>query len=56
MTWSFRWVVAMTDVTRILSAKKKDDPADAEQLMPPVYDELRMLKARRMTQEKLSYP
>ena len=42
----------MTDVTRILSAIEKGDPAAAEQLLPLVYDELRKLAAQKMAQEK----
>lgn len=41
----------MTDVTRILSAIERGDPAAAEQLLPLVYDELRKLAARKMAQE-----
>jgi len=42
----------MTDVTRILSAIDQGDPAAAEKLLPPVYDELRKLEAARLGQEK----
>jgi hypothetical protein len=42
----------MTDVTRILSAIEQGDPRAAEQLLPLVYDELRTLAARRLSQEK----
>src|SRR4029078_2975655 len=42
----------MSDVTRILSAIEKGDPAAAEQLLPLVYDELRKLAAIRLSQEK----
>ena len=42
----------MTDVTRILSAIEQGDPRAAEQLLPLVYDELRKLAARRLSQEK----
>ena len=41
----------MTNVTRILSAIERGDPAAAEQLLPLVYDELRKLAARKMAQE-----
>jgi RNA polymerase sigma factor (TIGR02999 family) len=41
----------MTDVTQILSAIEQGDPSAAEQLLPLVYDELRMLAAQRMAQE-----
>src|ERR1043165_8275469 len=42
----------MNDVTRILSAIEQGDPRAAERLLPLVYDELRRLAARRLTQEK----
>ena len=42
----------MSEVTRILSAVEQGDPHAAEQLLPLVYDELRKLAARRLTQEK----
>jgi RNA polymerase sigma factor (TIGR02999 family) len=42
----------MTDVTRILSAIEGGDAGAAEQLLPLVYDELRMLAAQRLAQEK----
>jgi RNA polymerase sigma factor (TIGR02999 family) len=42
----------MNDVTRILSAIEQGDPKAAEQLLPLVYDELRRLAARRLSQEK----
>jgi RNA polymerase sigma factor (TIGR02999 family) len=42
----------MNDVTRILSAIDKGDPAAAEQLLPLVYDELRRLAASRLAHEK----
>src|SRR5262245_45399918 len=45
-------VTPMTDVTRILSAIERGDPAAAEQLLPLVYDELRKLAAQRLVQEK----
>jgi RNA polymerase sigma factor (TIGR02999 family) len=41
----------MSDVTRILSAIGQGDPRAAEQLLPLVYDELRMLATARMAQE-----
>ncbi len=40
----------MTDVTRILSAIERGEPA-AERLLPLVYDELRKLAAAKMAQE-----
>jgi RNA polymerase sigma factor (TIGR02999 family) len=42
----------MTDVTRILSAIEQGDPHAADQLLPLVYDELRMLAAQKLAQEK----
>jgi RNA polymerase sigma factor (TIGR02999 family) len=42
----------MSDVTRILSAIDRGDPAAAGQLLPLVYDELRKLAAQRMAQEQ----
>jgi RNA polymerase sigma factor (TIGR02999 family) len=42
----------MTEVTRILSAIEHGDPSAAEQLLPPVYDELRRLAAQKLAQEK----
>jgi len=45
-------VSPMSEVTRILSAIEHGDPHAAEQLLPLVYDELRMLAAQRLAQEK----
>ena len=42
----------MSDVTSILSAIEAGDPHAAAQLLPLVYDELRLLAAQKMTQEK----
>jgi RNA polymerase sigma factor (TIGR02999 family) len=42
----------MNDVTRILSAVEQGDPHAAEQLLPLVYDELRLLAAQKLAQEK----
>src|SRR5690349_20958937 len=44
--------LAMTDVTRILSAIERGEPRAAEQLLPLVYDELRKLAAQRLAQER----
>ena len=44
--------VSMSDVTRILSAIENGDPQAAEQLLPLVYDELRMLAAQNLAHEK----
>src|SRR5262245_56781186 len=45
-------LVAMSEVTRILSAIEEGEPSGAEQLLPLVYDELRKLAAQRLAQEK----
>src|SRR5215213_7983308 len=42
----------MKDVTRILTAVERGDPAAAEKLLPLVYDELRKLASQRLAQEK----
>jgi RNA polymerase sigma factor (TIGR02999 family) len=42
----------MTEVTRILSAMKEGDPSAAEQLLPLVYDELRLLAAQKLGHEQ----
>jgi DNA-directed RNA polymerase specialized sigma24 family protein len=42
----------MSDVTRILSSIDAGDPAAAEQLLPPVYEELRKLAAVKVAHEK----
>ena len=42
----------MKDVTRILSAIEQGDPRAAAELLPLVYDELRMLAAQRLAREK----
>ena len=42
----------MSEVTRILSAIEHGDPHAAEQLLPLVYEELRVLAAQRLAQEK----
>jgi RNA polymerase sigma factor (TIGR02999 family) len=42
----------VSEITRILSAIDQGDPHAAEQLLPLVYDELRVLAAQRMAQEK----
>src|SRR4051794_10353517 len=41
----------MNDITRILSAIEHGDPHAAERLLPLVYDELRVLAARRLARE-----
>jgi RNA polymerase sigma factor (TIGR02999 family) len=42
----------MSDVTRILSAIEQGDPQATEKLLPLVYEELRLLAAQKMSQEK----
>ncbi len=42
----------MSEVTRILSAIEQGDAHAAEQLLPLVYDELRVLAAQRLAQER----
>jgi RNA polymerase sigma factor (TIGR02999 family) len=42
----------MSDVTRILSAIQRGEPHAAGQLLPLVYDELRKLATRKLTQER----
>jgi RNA polymerase sigma factor (TIGR02999 family) len=41
----------MSDVTRILSAMQQGDRQAAEQLLPLVYDELRLLAAQKLAHE-----
>jgi len=41
----------MTDVTRILNAIEQGDAKAADELLPLVYEELRLLAARKMAQE-----
>ncbi len=42
----------MTDVTRIINAIEKGEAGAAEELLPLVYEELRLLAAQKMSQEK----
>ncbi len=42
----------MTDVTRILNALEQGDTKAADELLPLVYEELRLLAAQKMAQEK----
>lgn len=42
----------MTDVTRILNAIEQGDAKAVDQLLPLVYEELRLLAAQKMAQEK----
>ena len=41
----------MTDVTRILNAIEQGDTRAADNLLPLVYDELRLLAAKRLSEE-----
>jgi len=41
-----------SDVTRILNAIEGGDPRAADQLLPLVYEELRLLAAHKMSQER----
>jgi RNA polymerase sigma factor (TIGR02999 family) len=45
-------LIAMSNVTRILSQIESGDPTAAEQLLPLVYDELRELAAAKLAHEK----
>jgi RNA polymerase sigma factor (TIGR02999 family) len=45
-------ILAMSDVTRILSPIESGDPAAADQLLALVYDELRKLAAAKLAHEK----
>ena len=42
----------MSDVTQILNAIEQGDPQATEKLLPLVYEELRLLAAQKMAQEK----
>jgi len=42
----------MNEVTRIINAIEQGDPKAAEELLPLVYEELRVLAAQKMAQEK----
>ena len=42
----------MTDVTRILNAIEQGDAKAADELLPLVYEELRLLAAQKMSQER----
>jgi RNA polymerase sigma factor (TIGR02999 family) len=42
----------VSQVTRILNAIESGDPSAAEQLLPLIYDELRLLAAQRLAQEQ----
>src|SRR5262245_22186470 len=45
-------LMAMSDVTRILSQIEQGDPQAAEELLPPLYEEMRKLAAVKLAQEK----
>jgi len=45
-------LLAMSDITRILSQIEQGDPQAADKLLPLVYDELRKLAAAKLAQEK----
>jgi RNA polymerase sigma factor (TIGR02999 family) len=45
-------IFTMTDVTQILNAIQQGDPSASEQLLPLVYDELRVLARQRLSNEK----
>lgn len=42
----------MTDVTRILNAIEQGNPRASEELLPLVYEELRLLAAQKLSKEK----
>src|SRR4030042_1201282 len=42
----------MNEVTRIINAIEQGDPQAAEKLLPLVYEELRLLAAQKMPQER----
>ena len=44
--------MAMTDVTRILNAIEQGDPKAADELLPLVYEELRLLAAQKLSHER----
>ena len=45
----------MSELTRILEAAQRGEPAAANELLPLVYDELRRLAAHKMAQEAPGY-
>jgi len=47
----FRLGTAMTDVTRILNAIEQGDARAADELLPLVYEELRLLAAQKLSHE-----
>ncbi len=42
----------MNDVTRILNAIEQGDIRDVDKLLPLVYEELRLLAAQKLSQER----
>jgi RNA polymerase sigma factor (TIGR02999 family) len=52
MILGFNPFATMSDVTRILNAIEQGDAAEADKLLPLVYEELRRLAAHKMSQEK----
>jgi RNA polymerase sigma factor (TIGR02999 family) len=46
------WKVSMSDVTRILNAIEQGDARATDKLLPLVYEELRLLAAQRLSQER----
>jgi hypothetical protein len=42
----------MSDVTRILNAIEQGDVQAAEELLPLIYEELRLLAAQKLSQER----
>jgi ECF sigma factor len=49
-------LVSMSDLSTILAALNRGDRVAAEKLLPLVYDELRVLAAQRMAQERPGQP
>jgi len=47
----FAWVLSMSDVTRILNAIEGGDTRAADELLPLVYEELRLLAAQKLSHE-----
>jgi len=48
-TW---WGVGMSDVTRILNAIERGDAQATDELLPLVYEELRLLAAQKLSTER----
>jgi RNA polymerase sigma factor (TIGR02999 family) len=46
-----RWEVGMSDVTRILNAIERGDARATDELLPLVYEELRVLAAQKLSHE-----